>query len=167
MNRGLKNKSAQVSFLKELTLGNEVLSDKLAQVFKGNRNEVVEHVVRNCQKKTVLLLDNRDPLNHFFEWMIKSEDKLLGGEKVNDLKDCPQVKRLHFKKDIHGKFKGQLSQNKSLSIKKFVNLMLASHYTVDDLEDLIFQASHMSAKNWFLMSNKLTNRILLSFSKFA
>ena len=141
MNRGLKNKSAQVSFLKELTLGNEVLSDKLAQVFKGNRNEVVEHVVRNCQKKTVLLLDNRDPLNHFFEWMIKSEDKLLGGEKVNDLKDCPQVKRLHFKKDIHGKFKGQLSQNNSLSIKKFLNLMLASHYTVNDLEDLIFQAS--------------------------
>ena len=73
--------------------------------------------------------------------MIKLEDKLLGGEKVNDLKDCPQVKRLHFKKDIHGKFKGQLSQNNSLSIKKFLNLMLASHYTVNDLEDLIFQAS--------------------------
>ena len=29
------------------------------------------------------------------------------------------------------------------------------------------QASHMSAKNWFLMSNKLTNRILFNFSKFA
>ena len=45
--------------------------------------------------------------------------------------------------------------------------MLASQYTVDDLENLIFQASHMSSKNWFLMSNKLINRILLNFSKFA
>ena len=127
----------------------------------------MEHVVRNCQKKTISSLDDRDPLNYFLEWIIKSEDKLLGGEKVNNLKDCPQVKRLHFKKDIHGKFKGWLSQKNSLSIKKFVNLMLASQYTVDDLENLIFQASHMSSKNWFLMSNKLINRILLNFSKFA
>merc|ERR1711954_183686 len=119
------------------------------------------------KRRLYCCLTTEIPSTIFFEWMIKSEDKLLGGEKINDLKDCPQVKRLHFKKDIHGKFKGRLSQNNSLSIKKFVNLMLPSHYTVDDLEDLIFQASHMSTKIWFLMSNKLTNRILFNFSKFA